>query len=219
MMKKYLFQVDQMGKQILFLMLTLILAGCGMGKICEPAPTYYYINPHKDLNAVGRVALIELTNDSSYPQISADATEALFEAIQKKQKFGLTVIRQNDPLWRSMSHEMSTAYNFEQLSAMRDTLKSDAVIFGSVTGYRPYPHMFIALRLKLIDLSDGQLLWAIEQVWDTTDKMTQNNIKNFYDHNILPGCDSLEEKLGTVSSLKFIKFVACEAAETLQDKK
>jgi hypothetical protein len=218
MTKKY-FQVDRMGKQILFLGLTFILTGCGIEKICEPAPTCYYVNPHKNLNAVGRVALIELTNDSSYPHISADVTEALFEAIQKKQKFGLTVIRQNDPLWRSLHLEMNATYTFEELSTMRNTLKSDAVLFGSVTGYKPYPHMFIALRLKLIDLSDGQLLWAIEQVWDTADKTTQNNIKSFYDHNILPGCDSLEEKLGTVSSLKFIKFVACEAAETLQCKK
>ncbi len=208
-----------MSRQILFLLLPLLLAGCGMGKICEPAPIYHYINPHKDLDAVGRATLIELTNDSAYPQISADVTESLFEAIQKKQKFGLTVIRQNDPLWRSLPLQTDAAYTFEELSAMRDALKSDAVLFGSVTGYRPYPHMFIGLRLKLIDLSDGQLLWAIEQVWDTTDKTTQNNITNFYDLNVLPGCDSLEEKLGTISSVKFIKFVVCEAAETLQDKK
>jgi hypothetical protein len=214
MIKKHLFQMCRLSRQISFLLL-LSLAGCGVGKICEPAPTCYYINPHKDLNAVGRTALIELTNDSTYPQISTDVTEALYEAIQKKQKFGLTVIRQNDPLWRTLPLEVNNAYTFEQLSAMRDTLKSNAVLFGTVTGYRPYPHMFIGLRLKLIDLSDGQLLWAIEQVWDTTDKTTENNIRNFYDHNILPECDSLEEKLGTVSTLKFIKFVACEAAESL----
>ena len=216
MIKKLLFRMDQMSRQILFLLLPLLVAGCGMERICEPVPACYYINPHKDLTTVGRVALIELTNDSTYPQISVDVTESLFEAIQKKQTFGLTLIRQDDPLWRCLPFETNAAYTFEELSALRNTLKSDAILFGSVTGYRPYPHMLIGLRLKLIDLSDGQLLWAIEQVWDTTDKTTENNIKSFYDHNILPGCDSLDEKLGTISSLKFIKFVTCEVAETLR---
>jgi hypothetical protein len=114
---------------------------------------------------------------------------------------------------------MNTEYTLEQLSAIHRTLKCDAVLKGTVTGYEPFPHMMIGLRLELIDLADGQLLWALEQIWDTTDKTTEERINNYYSHSVFPGFTGLREKLGTVSSLRFIKFVAYEMAETFQPRR
>ena len=88
-----------------------------------------------------------------------------------------------------------------------------------ITGFEPFPHMTIGLRLKLIDLTDGQLLWAIEQIWDTADETTQDRIKSYYNRNLLPASATLSGKLGTVSSLKFVKFVAFETAETVNSKR
>ena len=102
---------------------------------------------------------------------------------------------------------------------MRKTLNCDAVLIGTVTGFEPFPHLTIGLRLKLIDLADGQLLWALEQIWDTTDKTTENRIKNYYSRHNFLGSATLQEKLGTVSSLRFVKFVASETAETLQPER
>ncbi|MFA5239034.1 MAG: hypothetical protein WC476_04910 [Phycisphaerae bacterium] len=203
----------------IILLLTVLLSGCGFNAAYKPAANYYYLNPNKNLSAVGRTALVELANDSAYPQISADVTESLFQALQKKQVFGLTVIRQSAPDWRKLQLELDSAYALEQLSAMRKTLNCNAVLVGTVTGFEPYPHLTIGLRLKLIDLTDGQLLWALEQIWDTSDKTTQDRIKNYYKDHILPGSGTLQENLGTVSSLKFLKFVAYETSETLQPKK
>ena len=201
------------------LLLPVLLSGCGIYKLSTPTTDYYYLNPNKDLSSVGRTVLVELDNNSGYPKISADVTEALFQALQKKQLFGLTVVSQNNSAWRSLQLDLNTAYTLEQLSAMRKTLNCDAVLIGTVVGFEPFPHMTIGLRLKLIDLADGQLLWALEQIWDTTDKTTENRIKNYYSHHLFPGFATLQEKLGTVSSLKFIKFVAYETAETLQPKR
>lgn len=202
-----------------FLLLPVLLSGCGFNAAYEPEANYYYLNPNKDLSVIGRTALVELTNNSAFPQIGVNITEALFHALQKKQIFGLTVIRQSDPTWRSLSLNMNTAYTLEQLSTIRKTLKCDAVLKGTVTGFEPYPHMFVGLRLELVDLTDGQLLWALEQIWDTTDKITQDRIKKYYSPYDFLGSATLQEKLGTISSLKFVKFVAYETAETLQPKR
>jgi hypothetical protein len=199
-----------------FLLLPVLLSGCGIHELFAPTTDYYYLNPDKNLSSVGRTVLIELDNNSSYPQIATDVTEALFRSLQKKQVFGLTVIRQSDPAWRSLQLDMNRAYTLEQLSAMRKTLNCDAILIGTVTGFEPFPHLTIGLRLELRDLADGQLLWALEQIWDTTDKTTENRIKNHYSRHNFLGSATLQEKLGTVSSLKFIKFVAYETAETLQ---
>ena len=210
-----------MNKQkTLLLFLTAIgLSGCRFYGNTTPAGKYYYLNPNKNLSAVGKVALVELSNNSSYPQVSTDVTKVLFQSLQKKQVFSLDVVLQKAPSWKSLQMDLDSAYTLEQLAAIRQTLKCDAILTGSITGYRPYPHMSIGLRLKLTDLDDGQLLWAVEQVWDSTDKSTENRIKTYYKTHILPGSGSLAEQLGTVSSIKFIKFVVYEVAEAIEPKR
>lgn len=202
----------------LLLLLTVCLSGCGINTTDKMAASHYYLNPYKNLDSVGRTVLVELANDSDFPHISADVTEAIFHELQKKQLFGLTVVRQSDPEWQRLRLN-TNKYTLEQLSAIRKTLKCGAVLKGTVTGFKPFPHMAIGLRIELIDIADGQLLWAIEQIWDTSDKTTKQRIDKYYKHHLLPGSAILEEKLGTVSSLKFIKFVAYETSETLQLKR
>ncbi|MCD6392682.1 MAG: hypothetical protein J7M40_04160 [Planctomycetes bacterium] len=206
-------------KTVLLLLLTVLLSGCGLYESHTPLAGYYYLNPDKDLDAVGRTALIELSNDSPFPQSSSMATEALYQALQKKQIFGLAIVRQNDPAWRSFQLDLNTEYTLEQLSVIRKTLNCDAVLVGAVTEFKPYPHMAIGLRLKLVDLTDGELLWALEQVWDTTDRATEERIMDYYSDHKIMGSATLEERLGTVSSLKFVKFVAHETSETLRPER
>ncbi|MHC4460073.1 MAG: hypothetical protein ACYS6W_14075 [Planctomycetota bacterium] len=206
-------------KTTLSFLLSLLLSGCGIYSASGPVTEYYYLNPDKDLSAIGRVAIVELNNNSSYPQISADVTEMLFESLQKKQIFGLTVIRQNAPAWRSLQMDLNSTYTLAQVSAIRKTLKCNAVLTGTITEYRPYPHMAIGLRLKLIDLTDGQLLWALEDIWDTADKTTEHRIKNYFQREMREGFYPLREKLVVISSLRFIKFVVYEVSETIQPKR
>jgi TolB-like protein len=197
------------------LLLPALLADCQFYEFSAPPADYYYLNPHKKLSAIGRTALVDLDNDSSYPEISADITEALYQALQKRQLFGLTVVHASNPMWRSLQLPPNSTYNLEQLSSIRRALKCDAVLTGTITEYRPYPHMVVGLRLRLVDLKDGQLIWAIEQIWDSSDKTTENRIKKYLKSQTHSSSSHLGKKLVTVSSLKFIKFVAYEVAQTL----
>ncbi len=180
-----------------------------------PSADHYYINPNKSLSAVGRVVIVELNNNSSYPEISSDVTEKLYQALQKKQIFGLTVVRQDEPLWRSLQVDLDSKYTLDQIIAIHETLKCDALLLGTITEFRPYPHMIIGLRLRMLDLRDGQLLWALEQVWDSADKTTEYRIKEYFRSQKRSGYAPLQERLASVSSLEFIKFVSYEVAETL----
>jgi len=179
----------------------------------------YYLNPAKEISQIGRVALIDLSNNSSVHQISPDVTESLYQEIQKKQIFGLIQIRQDNPTWRVLQLDTDANYTLDQVDRIRKTLKCDAVMTGTITIYEPYPHMTLGVRLRLVDLSDGQLIWAIEQVWDTTDNVIRKRIEAYYSpKRIMFNNDNLSGQLGTVSSLKFFKFVAHEISETLLTK-
>jgi hypothetical protein len=200
---------------IILLLLAFFLSGCHTQTIpSAPAANYYYRNPDKKFTMIGRVAIVELQNDSSYPQISADITESLYQALQKRQVFGLTLVHQNDPSWRSLQLQSDSNYTLEQLLAIRDALKCDGVLFGTVTEYRPYPHMTAGLRMKLLDLRDGQLVWALEQIWDSADKATEKRIKNYFKSVKREDFAPLHEKLAAISPLEFIKFVSYEVSMT-----
>jgi hypothetical protein len=207
-----------MNFKILLLTMLVFLSGCVRYIITEPAPNSYYLNSIKKLKGVGRVGLIEFANNSSIHQISTGATEAIFQEIQKRQMFGLTKVWRDDPAWRSLQVDVNMNYTFEELSQMRKSLKCDALLIGTITGFEPYPHMSMGLRLQLIDLYDGQLIWALEQVWDTTDKTVQNRIESYYNpRRFMFEEKNLSGQLGSVSSLKFFKFVAYEIAQTLEE--
>lgn len=211
---------------ILLLLLPLLLSACQYHRVNPPMPEYYYLNQDKDVSTVGRTALVELNNSSGYPQILADVTEALFQAIQKRQRFGLAIVRQNNPAWRSLQTTLNAGdqtqsltvpptYSTDQLNTIRKALKCDALLLGTITQFKPYPHMVIGLRMQLLDLRDGQLLWALDQIWDSSDKTTEYRIKNYFQYQMKTESAPLREQLIAVSPLEFIKFVAFEVAATL----
>jgi hypothetical protein len=158
---------------------------------------------------------VELHNNTAYPQISGEVTESLYQALQKQHLFGLSLLRQNDVVWRNLQIHPDSAYTLEQLVATRKMLAVDAVLIGTVTSYTPYPHMAMGLQLKLIDLRDGQVAWAMEQVWDTADKTTEERIKKYFERELRPGFSPLGEQLAMLSSINFVRFVTYDVVETL----
>ena len=191
------------------------VTGCETGGTYIPKTNYSYVNPNMDITTIGRIAVVELNNNSKYPQASSDITDALFQTLQKKQLFGLTIVRQNDPAWRNLQLEADSTYTLEQTSSIRESLKCDGILIGTITEYRPYPHMAVGLRLKIVDLRDGQLLWALEQIWDITDNQTEHRIRRYYKSRKNMGYPLLNEHLVSVSPMEFIRFVCSEVAETL----
>lgn len=157
-----------------------LLGACRTRPQPPPATNYYYLNPDKELATIGRAVIVGLENESDYPQIADQFTKALFESVQKQQFFGLTLISRDDPQWRSLMLKSDAQFSLEQMFAVRKCLGADAILSGTITTYRPYPNMAVGLRLRLLDLRDGQLLWALEQIWDTTDKTTEARIKKYF---------------------------------------
>jgi hypothetical protein len=209
--KRYMYRLIS----FILILAFVILQGCISNHAFVPAANYYYHNPNKDITTIGKVAVVELNNDSGYPQMSSEITEALFQALQKQQVFSLAIIRQHNSSWRSLQLETDSTYNLNQMQSIRETLKCNGVLIGTITEFRPYPHMVIGLRLKLLDLRDGSLLWALEQIWDIDDKKTEYRINNYYQSQKRMDSVSLMDHLVSVSPLEFIKFVCYEAAKTL----
>ncbi|MHC4636366.1 MAG: hypothetical protein ACYTBP_02095 [Planctomycetota bacterium] len=193
-----------------------LLSGCTVYRAPELKQEFYWINQNKVPSSIAKVVLVELDNESPYPQVTADVTDALYQEIQKKQVFGIKLLRKSDPACRSLQLNAYGVTDIDNRELARKTLNCDAIILGTITKYYPYPHMVMGLRLKMIDLRDGKLLWALEQVWDTADKSTEYQMKHFYSDQKRVDFPDLRMKLLNVSSLEFLKFVAYQVSVTLE---
>jgi hypothetical protein len=198
---------------VVCLLFSALLCGCESNDGNAPMAESFYLNPYRDVHSMGRVVLVELENGTAYPEISAQMTTALFAALQKKQLFGVTIMQQDDPTWQELRQQLSSLTGLKQIGTMREALKSDGLMVGTITQYVPYPRMILGLRLTLLDLTDGQVLWGLEQVWDSSDNSTRKRIRSW------SSAASLREDLVVMSSLNFTKFVAYEIAQTFEQKK
>jgi len=178
-------------------------------------PGSYYINPDRPPVALDKVALLEPANHSDYESISADVGQALYKAIQRRQLFSLTLLDDRHPVVKMLGPNLDVSYSLKQLADIQDVCRCDAVLMGSVIQYRPYPHLNLVLRLKLIDLSDGRLIWASEQVWDSADTEIHKRIRGYAKRQLTSETPTLQEQMVTVSPLAFIAFAAYETAQTL----
>jgi hypothetical protein len=186
-------------------------AGCGS----HGSSSSSYRDVAKNLSSVKSVCLLELQNKTTYPQISEDVTESLYQSLQKKQRFTLSLLKQTDAAWKTVEVRPDSAYTLEELMAAHKLLGSDALLMGTVTSYSPYPRMAMGLRLKLVDLRTGQLVWSIEQMWDTADKATEERIKKYFDKQLRSDFSPIGEQLATLSPINFVRFITYEVMETM----
>jgi flagellar hook-associated protein 3 len=117
--------VNPVYKVLWTVIIMVLLAGCRSQIPYTPMEGAYYRHPDLGLETVGRVALVELENLTSYPSVGADLSEALFVALQKQQYFGLITIAQSDARWKSLQSPLDANYNAEQLMEMRRVLQCD----------------------------------------------------------------------------------------------
>jgi len=186
---------------------------CGCIRHEASAPPYRDVS--RNLFTIKSVCLVELQNKTIYPQISLDVTDSLYQSLQKKQRFNLSLLKQTDAAWETIEVKTDSFCTLEQLLAAHKQLGTDALLMGTVTSYSPYPRIAIGLKLKLVDLRTGQVVWAVEQIWDTADKSTQERIEKYFDKQLRSDFSPIGEQLATLSPLNFIKFITYEVMETM----
>jgi len=194
----------------------LIWPGCAE-KPAEPA-IGYYLGPRSDLAQVKQVVFVELSEKGTFPGVAEDMTVALSHAIHQRRLFRIDVIDREDPRCKTLSLQDTAAFTIKQLHDMRKAFGCDAVLLGQVRDFRPHPRMQIWLYLRLLDLKEGKLLWAVDQTWDTTDKATEKRMKKFFDKQMQTGLEPIEWELVKIGPKTFQKFVSHEVAATLPSR-
>lgn len=176
---------------------------------------HYYLDPQTQFSKIGKVALLEPDNRSAHLDLSDFLSQSLATELGKKHLFNVRCIDRTDPVWETLNLERIAANSYEELVSIQEQLNVDAIIVGTIKRYEPFPRMMVGLNLKMIDIRQSRLIWAIEQVWDSTDKQVELRMKRFYNDELRKGYEPLNWQVLNTSPRAFNKFVAYEVAQTL----
>jgi hypothetical protein len=180
-----------------------------------PPSGHFYLDKTADFSSIGRVIVAELENGNSSPSLGKTLTQALTDGLDKKHLFTVYSVYRLDSEWISLNFDQLKLFTPQDMANVRKLLKADALIFGTVKRYRSYPQLLVALNLKMIDLRDGHLIWALEDVWDSTDKNIELRIKEFYENQMRTGYEPMNWQIVLNSPNAFYKYVVYEVMETL----
>ncbi|MBP6124299.1 MAG: hypothetical protein KA469_00205 [Phycisphaerae bacterium] len=195
----------------------LLAGGCHVQQPVQRAEGNYYLNPSADFLHLGKVVMLELENLTLYPEQGRDFSEALADGLGKKHLFSVRLVRRSDPSWQRFDLDSIRQYTPQQLAEIRQNMGADAVIFGTINRYSSYPHLMLGVHLKMLDLRTAEIVWAIEDVWDSTDQSTQKRMEQYFETEMRTGYEPLNWKILENSPRYFNKFVVYEITRTLPD--
>jgi hypothetical protein len=158
-----------------------------------------------------------MTSDTAYPAVAEGMTTALFQALQAKQLFHVTLASAPD----AGSLDLQKPFSLKDLARLRQATGADAVLVGTVRSFDPYPRMHLGLYLRLLDLRDSRVIWAVDHLWDATDKATQKRMEKYFSEQSGDRWEPLQWRLATIGPAVMQQFAAYEAVATLSspDKK
>ena len=187
-------------KYALALLPAVMLLGCGDSPAGGHRGVNYYLSSAQDLRSIGRVAFVELSADEDHGgQVAADTTDELAVALRDNRLFAVDIIHSSDPQYARAPWDSAGGLTFEQIAELHRDLDCDAILIGTITTYQPYPHMRMGLQLKLLDLRSGQLVWAIDQAWDTTEARVEQRLKKFFSTHMRKDYEPLGWRLALTS--------------------
>jgi len=202
--------------RVLILALGFVLGGCA-----PPGPPEANINTYlrsrNDVTDLHRVVFIRLSQGDYPPDIAEGMTRELVNAIQQRRLFHIDKIGPGARECMDLPLNIREPFSMRQLARIRDALRCDAVMFGSVTHFQTHPRMQIGLYVRLLDLKNGNLVWSVDHIWDSTDKQTTERMEWFFSEEMRGGYDPVQWRLTMMSPKVFQKFVAYESANTLPD--
>ncbi len=172
------------------LALVALLSGCAELPLPKPDPvksgpffTPANVKTGAKLPAeLRRVAVLPAWGGSTLTEETLDRVDGSLQTELSKTNRFETVPLTRDALSRLagrrtlLSTESLPAGLLERIA--RET-GADAVLFSDITSYSPYPPLIVGLRSKLARISDGEILWAADNVFSAVDGPVANSARRY----------------------------------------
>jgi hypothetical protein len=169
---------------------------------------------------IRRVAMLPLTSSlqSTAHETGRDLLQpALFGELSKSRLFEVVAVPTHKvEEWtgkRAWTPEEKLPASF--LGRIKEETACDAVLFTQLTSFRAYPPLALGWRLLMVDATNAQVLWAVDEVFDAGDPAVINSARRYaQDHSrTTPGLAREHYLLN--SPREFAQFTANEVVRTI----
>ncbi len=145
----------------------------------EPAPYQQFVAPNFDWTTVKRVVLMPMANQTAFAQASAEIQQNLAAELQRAGRFDVVMETQEDSAARS--RDVFTRGSFDELELLRIARQHDAqaILFGQVTQYHPYPPPRVGLSLIMISPGEGVAIASADGLWDAREAETAHQAQAY----------------------------------------
>lgn len=145
----------------------------------EPAPFQQFVAPNFDWSTVKRVVLMPMANQTAFAQASAELQQNLAAELQRAGRFDVVMETEEDSTARS--RDVFARGSFDELELLRIAREHDAqaILFGLVTQYHPYPPPRVGLSLIMISPGEGVAIASADGLWDAREAETAHQAQAY----------------------------------------
>jgi hypothetical protein len=180
---------------------------------CAAAPSLKSINCYlaepADLANVRRIMVLPFGHEADVQADCTKVRDAFVAELQKLRRFEVVPLpadaREDDELNASLARgRLST----EAMVRLCNRYSLDGVLVGSVTAWRPYTPPHLGMRTQLVSVHSGAPVWAVDAMFDSSDRTTVADLQHFADHTQRDDGNLHGWELNLIAPGKFTTYVA-----------
>ena len=195
------------------------LAACQLERPPEPKAINSYLAESTDLANVRRIMVLPFAHEAGVNADCSKVRDAFVAELQKLRRFEVVPLpseaREDDELNASLARgRLST----DAMVRLCNRYSLDGVYVGSVTAWRAYTPPHLGLRTQLISVHSGTPVWAVDAIYDASDRTTVSDLRHFHESVQRDDGNLHGWELNLLSPGKFTSYVAHRVVGTwIQD--
>jgi hypothetical protein len=196
-------------------LLATLLSGCQLSQQERPKLINSYLAEPADLANVRRIMVLPFHAEAGISVNNTQLRDAFVAELQKLRRFEVVPLalgaREDDTLNESLSRgRLST----DAMVRLCDRYSLDGVFIGSVTAWRPYTPPHLGLRTQLISVHSGASIWAVDTIYDTSDRTTISDLQHYVSKTLNDDGNLHGWEMTLLSPAKFTSYVAHRCVNT-----
>lgn len=129
----------------------------------------------------------------------------LYDALTPDQKF----------IFDSIDIDRQGSYDADKLYELGRDLNIQGILFTTITRYKPHEPFLFGIKINLIHLRKGSIVWAVDEVFDGSLDEVKNLVKSqYYNKHDVSRNPSLKWNYILQSMDEFIRFSCAEIVKT-----
>jgi hypothetical protein len=175
----------------------------------QPKAINCYLAEPADLANVRRIMVLPFGQEAGVQADCTKVRDAFVAELQKLRRFEVVPLpadaREDDEVNASVARgRVST----DAMVRLCNRYALDGVFVGSVTAWRPYTPPHLGMRTQLVSVHSGSPIWAIDAIYDSSDRTTIGDLQHFVETNKRDDGNLHGWEMNLLSPQKFTTFVA-----------